>query len=344
VTAGSLALLVAAGIGLQFFRAHPAASQTTDEAGTATLGSSREGTASKVLAKVNGQAISYDVVARECVSRHGQAVLDNMINRLIIQQECEKRGISVTMAEVEEEVASTAKKFNLPLETWYKMLESERHLTQQQYHEDVIWPMLALKKLAGQKVEVSEEDMKVGFERDYGPRVKARLILVEGNLRQANQIWEKCQANPDDFDRVAREFSADPNTRPLGGVIPPIRRHGGSKTVEDQAFRMKIGEVSPVIQIAESRYVILKCEGFTEPVVTDIREVWDDLYKQLTDEKTQTAVAKIFEDIKQQARIDNHLTNRTSGGRAIQPASAVRETDGPSAVQQASGTRAPTAR
>ncbi|WP_437190752.1 peptidylprolyl isomerase [Planctomicrobium sp. SH527] len=324
---GTAILLVAAGVGIQFLRANPAASQTAAaDAGANTLASTAN--SAKVLAKVNGQSINYDVVARECVNRYGQEVLDTMINRLIIQQECERRNVTVSMQEVEEEVAKTAKKFNLPVDTWYKMLQSERKLTRVQYQQDVIWPMIALKKLAGQDVVVSEEDMRIGFERDYGPRVNARLILVDGNIRQASQIWERCQATPDEFDRIAREFSADPNTRPLGGVIPPIRKHGGSPQIEEQAFRMKVGEISPVIQVQESRYVILKCEGFTEPVVTEIKDVWDDLYAQLVDEKTQKAVAKVFEDVRDQSRVDNFLTNQSTGRQTIQPTSGTAPASG----------------
>ncbi|HWL11336.1 MAG TPA: peptidylprolyl isomerase [Planctomicrobium sp.] len=330
ILTGTAILLVAAGVGFQFFKANPAASQTVGESGKTSLSNTPNNV--RVLAKVNGQSITYDVVARECVNRHGQEVLDSLVNRLIIQQECERKGVTVALEEVEQEVAKTAKKFNLPLDTWYKMLESERKLSRDQYHQDVIWPMLALKKLAGQNIEVSEQDMKTGFERDYGPRVKARMILVEGNIRQANQIWEKCRDSLEDFDRIAREFSADPNTRPLGGVIPPIQRHRGSKSLEDEAFRLKPGELSPVIQIAESRYVILKCEGTTEPVVTDIREVWDDLYSQLVEEKTQKSVAKVFEEIQNQSRVDNFLTNRSTGPQqGIQPVSGTAPASGAAA-------------
>jgi foldase protein PrsA len=332
ILAGTAMLLVAAAIWLQFFRAQPAASQANDP--QASGRASIESSSGKILAKVNNQAITYDVVARECVARHGQEILDSLINRLIIQQECDRQGITVSKAEVEQEVIETAKKFKLPIDTWYQMLEAERGLTRQQYHDDIIWPMLALKKLAGQQVQVTEDDMKKGFEKHYGPRVKARMILVEGNVRQANQIWEKCEANPDDFDRLARELSADPNTRPLGGVIPPIRKHGGGKEfeqVEKEAFKMKPGEISPVVQIAENRYVILKCEGFTDPVEKDIRVVWNDLLNQLTEEKMQSEVAKVFERIKADARVDNFLT-RTSTGKRRQSANPVRQA---SAVQPA---------
>ncbi|MCA9084784.1 MAG: peptidylprolyl isomerase [Planctomycetaceae bacterium] len=337
IVGGTAALAVIAVIGFQFFRANPAASQTgSPEAGRATLGG---GSNAQILAKVNNQAITYDVVARECVERYGEEVLDNLINRLIIQQECEKRGLTVTKAEIEEEVIETAKKFKLPLDTWYQMLAAERGLTRDQYHDDIIWPMLALKKLAGQQIEVTEADMKNGFERDYGPRVKARLILINSNIRNANQIWEEAKAKPEQFDELAIKYSADPNTRPLGGVIPPIRKNAGndpgSKAIEDVAFKLQPGQISPVVQIGENRYVILKCEGQTEPVVTDIKEVWNVLYGQLIEEKTQTAVAKVFEKIKDDARVDNYLTRTTTGGRpAIQQTSGVKT---PSPAQTAGG-------
>ncbi len=317
---GTALLVIGAGIWLQFFSANPAVSQTTAEpqAGRAAVATGN----TTIVAKVNGQAITYDEVAAECYNRHGSEVLDNLINRALIQQSCAERNINVSRAEVEQEVISIAKKFNLPLDTWYQMLESERGLNREQYHSDIIWPMLALKKLAVTQIQVTEQDMQVGFERDYGSRVKARLILVEGNIRHANTIWEKCQSTPDDFDRIAREFSADPNTRPLGGVVPPIRKHGGNKQVEAAAFKLKEGEISPVIQIAENRYVILKCEGFTDPVVTDIKTVWTELYNQLLEEKTQQSVATVFESLKDKAKVTNYLTRKTTGPQAVRPASA----------------------
>ncbi|MCA9080388.1 MAG: peptidylprolyl isomerase [Planctomycetaceae bacterium] len=317
---GTALLVIGAGIWLQFFAANPAVSQTTNEAQNSRGAAPGAGNAT-IVAKVNGQAITYDEVARECYNKHGAEVLDNLINRAIIQQACAEKNITVSRAEVEQEVISIAKKFNLPLDTWYQMLESERGLNREQYHTDIIWPMIALKKLAGTQIQVTEQDMQVGFERDYGPRVKARLILVDGNIRQANSIWEKCQATPDDFDRIAREFSADPNTRPLGGVIPPIRKHGGNKQIEDAAFKLRVGEISPVVQVEQNRYVILKCEGHTEPVVTDIQTVWTELYNQLVEEKTQESVAQIFENVKDTAQVTNYLTRQTTGPQGVRPAS-----------------------
>lgn len=321
IVAGTGVAVVGAGLAFQFFRAEPAHSQTQ-----APKAAAAPQTTQPVMARVNNQPIYYDAVAKESVNRIGTEVLDNLINRLIILQECDRRGVTVSQEEVTREVTEIAKKFNLPADTWYQMLQSERNITPQQYRDDVIWPMLALKKLAGTEFKPTNEDMDHAFKRDYGPRVKARVVLVDGNIRQANEVWQECNANPDEFDRIAREKSADPNTRALGGVVPPIRMFGSpdQAQVEQAAFNMKEGEISAVIEIAQNRYLIMKCEGRTVSQVTDIKDVWDELYKQVVEEKTQAAVATVFEKVKKDAQVQNFLVNTTTGvkkpaGSAVKP-------------------------
>ncbi|MBX3436560.1 MAG: peptidylprolyl isomerase [Planctomycetaceae bacterium] len=312
--AGSACVLLLAAVVFQFVRADNATSQEQDSQGPSAAGRASVQQAPQPLGRVNNQAVTYEQVARECVERHGVEVLDSIINRMIIQQECERKGIVVTEAEVRQEVQRIVKNFNLPLDTWYQMLKTERSITPQQYHRDIIWPMLALKKLAGKNVQVTEEDMKKAFERDYGPRVEVRAIVVNDNVRRAGEIWQECQKSPDEFDKLAKKYSEDPNSKPLGGVVPPIRRHAGLKQLEEEAFKLKPGEISSVIQTGENRHVILKCEGFTDPVVTDPKIVWDQLHEALVEEKTQQAVAQVFEDIRKRAQVINYLTNESTLG------------------------------
>jgi foldase protein PrsA len=342
--AGTTVAIVGAGLLFQVLRPEPAVSQTREPAPRGTQSPAARPTGTQpAVASVNGQPISYEVLAAECVERHGQQVLDNLVNKIIIQQACESRNIKISDAEIAQEVISIAKKFNLPPDTWYQMLQSERGLTPDQYRRDIIWPMVALRKLAGADISPTEEDMANAFEREYGPRVKARMVLVDGNVRQATKIWEEANQDPDNFEQIARKYSADPNTRPLGGVIPPIRKNGGNPNVEKEAFKLKVGEISSVIQVSDSRYVIIKCEGHTEQLIKDPKEVWNDLYNLVMDEKTQQSVAKVFEQVKSEARVINHLTkeatpvSQTRPGQPIQPAGGTQQ---PNRVRQANATGA----
>lgn len=317
VVAGTAVVLLVAGVAIQVTRPTSAFPQ---EAGAAARGAQagRANTGekspdNKKVAKVGSIFISYDELAAECVERHGEEALENLINRKIIQQACNAKGIEISAAEVDAEIIKIAKKFNLTKEDWLKMLQAERNVTPAHYQRDIIWPTLALKKLVGEEVSVSEEEIKKAFVRNYGQRVKARAILLD-NSRRAQEVWDKANRDPDNFDRLVAEHSVDPQSRPLGGVIPPIARFSGSPELEKAAFKLKEGEISPVVQVAPSQYIILKSEGLTEKTETTLADVHEILEQEIKEEKVQQSVAKVFTELKDAARVDNYLTGESKGG------------------------------
>jgi foldase protein PrsA len=195
--------------------------------------------------------------------------------------------------------------------------------------------MLALRKLAGEDVQVTSEEIKKSFEREYGPRVKARMILC-GNQRHAQTAWQKAKEDPENFEKYVQEFSIDQASKSLDGTIPPIPRHSGSPNIEAAAFKLKPGEISAIVQLdnATQRYVILKCEGRTEPVVPKLDEhVQAELEDQIKRQKIQEQVAIVFENLKKETRVDNYLAGTVTGG--VKP-SSVSRTDG----SKPTGTRA----
>lgn len=323
IVAGTALALVAGGVSIQWLRAKPGAAAENEE-GTARTGAAaaRNATAAatsgqnQVLATVGKTSITREQVAAECMERYGLEVLDKMVNRTIIEEACRDRGVEVSQKEVGQEIIEIAKKFNLDSKQWLQMLKAERNITPEQYARDIIWPMLALKKLAGAEVTVSEEDLQKAFVRDYGPRVECRMIMCD-NLRRAQDVWNKAKANPDEFGRLAREHSVEPTSRALDGDVPPIRRYSGNEQLEKAAFTLKEGEVSGIVEVGPptaKRYVILQCKGRTAQVVKSLDEVRTELFKQLKEEKTQEAVAKVFEQIKDEVRVNNYVNNTVSGG------------------------------
>lgn len=321
IVAGTAVAILAGGIILQVYRADTATSAErptpdTRQPGRASTAQPASGPASARIS--DGEKvymISQDDLAKECIQRVGKEVLDAMVNRAIIQLACERQGVVVTQAEVNQEIAKIASSFNIPVDTWLQMLQVERNLTPNQYRRDVIWPMLALQKLAGEAIEISEEDIQKAFIRYHGPRVKARMIVCD-NLRRAQDVWKEASRNPDDFERLARKHSIDPNSAALGGSIPPIPRFSGNEELEEAAFKLREGEVSGIVQISTVpvRYAILKCEGYTEQVITDISAVRESLEKELHKERAQLVAARVFEKIKKETRVDNYLTNTSTGG------------------------------
>ena len=68
-----------------------------------------------------------------------------------------------------------AARFKLPKAQFLSMLQQERGINLQEYREDTVWAMLALRRLAADRLTVTQEDLSKAFETQYGAQVRARL-------------------------------------------------------------------------------------------------------------------------------------------------------------------------
>ncbi len=271
-----------------------------------------------VAAMINDQAISLRELAEQCLERYGEAILDGMIHRRLIEQACAEARVAVSAEELEGEIRRVAA-LNLPpqrdgspdVEQWLAMVSEQEGISEEIYRSDRVWPAVALRKLVADEVEVTREDMEKAFEANYGPRVRVRAIVLD-NQRRANQVWDLARQNPtaEGFGTLAEQYSIEASSRVLRGEVPPIRRHGGQPLLEREAFALKPGEISGIIQVGP-HYVILFCEGRTEPTPVDPAEVRDILYEDIREKKMQLAMVEYFEGLLERARIDNYLTGRT---------------------------------
>ncbi|HUT10589.1 MAG TPA: peptidylprolyl isomerase [Thermoguttaceae bacterium] len=267
----------------------------------------------QVVATVNGRQITRTDLGRECLRHYGTKVLDSWINKLLIAQECRRRNIVVGGTEVDDEVKRIAQRFSLPVDQWLKMLKQERGIDPAQYANDIIWPTLALRRLAGEELSVTPEEAYKAYEMKYGPVVRARLISCT-DAEKAHRIRAAAVADPNRFGLLAKEYSDDASAA-MKGVIEPIRKHGSYPQIEQAAFNMTDGEISQVIP-AGGQFVILKREGAL-PGAQGItfEQVKPRLEEVIRDNKLRHVSAEIFQDLKQKASVINYLENAAPGGR-----------------------------
>ena len=251
---------------------------------------------------------------KSAIKRHGNQVLEGMINRILIEQACEKHNIMVSDRELNDEVVHAAEVSVEPkadgspdVEAWIEVVTKQQGISREVYIRDSVWPSVALKKLVGNIVKITEEDIQRGFEANYGPKVRCRAIVLD-NLRRAQKVWEMARENPDPehFGRLAKEYSVEAASRELNGQVPPVKKHGGQPVLEREAFALKPGEISGVIQ-AGGHYVILLCEGYTTPVNVEIQEVRSLIVEDIHDKKMHKAMAQYFQQLQENATIDNYL-------------------------------------
>ncbi len=257
----------------------------------------------KIVAMVNGEEISREDLARECLWQYGKDVLESMINKQLIVQECARKKLSVSDEEIDAEIQRLAGRFNVPVDRWLKLLEQERNISPAQYAYDIIWPTLALRKLAGDQVQVTQEEIQQEFESQFGPMVQVRLIVCRSK-EKAERVHAMATAQPDQFGQLAKQFSEDVNSASAEGLIQPVRKHIGVREIEEAAFRMKPGEISPVLKVAD-QYLILKCERHIPGRdINELQYILPQLEETIRDRKLRQIAQSIFRHLQEAAKVD----------------------------------------
>src|SRR5262245_44238844 len=274
-----------------------------------------------IVATVNGEEIHRQELAQECLSGFGKDVLETLLNKYLIVTYCDKQGIKVSKLEVDDEINRLAKKFSIPREQWLQMLKDERGIKPEQYANDIIWPMLALRKIAADRIQPTPQEIDEAFETQFGAAVRARIIVLDKS-DMAKEVYAKAKANPDDFGVLARKYSTDTNSASLNGLIQPIRRHMGDESIERAAFSLKEGEISQIIEVGDrpkpgeakapgapqrgfTQYVILKCEGHTDPAAIKREEVRSKLEEFVREKKLRVEAGEVFKKLQAESQIAN---------------------------------------
>jgi len=280
-----------------------------------------------VAAVVNGRQLTFAQVADECITRHGSEVLDGEINRKVLQQELNRKRAVVEERDIDAEVNRAADAYGFvdkdgkpDTKRWLEKVTETPGATVDLYVRDAVWPSVALKKLVGTKIDVTDEDLRKGYESNYGERVEAQAIVFS-DMRQAQKVWDLARNNNTEpfFAELAQQYSIEPASRANGGKIPPIRRYGGSPMIEEEAFKLRAGELSGIVSV-EGQFIVLRCLGRTKQVQTDFNAVRSELVKDIQEKKLRVLMTKEFDRLREVAQIDNFMSGTSqSGGRTAGP-------------------------
>lgn len=266
--------------------------------------------AMQVLAVVNGQQITRDEVAQQALRRFGEMVIESVINNQLILAECQKQGIQVTADDVTQELERRAKKFGRSVESYVELIRSERGIDEHKLRNEVIWTKLALQRLAASRIEVTEDQIATRMQSDFGPRVQVRAIALASE-NEARQILAQAQANPEQFSRLAMDHSIDPQSASVGGLLPPFFQNMDEPVLEQAAFALQPGQLSPVIQMAD-QFIVLKCER-TWPAreLTREQEVLarQRIKDELRDSNLEEAAEALFKHMQETSEIVNVIND-----------------------------------
>jgi parvulin-like peptidyl-prolyl isomerase len=283
--------------------AQGAKGQPAGKAVPAANGGPQDETKMRIMAVVNNQQITRDDLARECMLHHGKDVLESLMNKHLIAEHCKRRNIVVTTKEVDIEIDRMAERFGVPTDQWLKLLKEERGISPAQYAKDIIWPTLALRKLADSRLQVSKADLQEAYETQFGPGVQARVI-VTNDEKKARELRADVMKNPEEFGNIAKEKSEDPGSASAKGMIQPVRKHLGDPTIEKVAFAMREGDISDVIEV-KGQFVIIKCEALIPARPVPMEQVEKLLVEAIRDKKLRLAAKDVFEELQRSSKMEN---------------------------------------
>lgn len=149
--------------------------------------------------------------------------------------------------------------------------------------------------LAAQE-KVSAEEVQKQYDARVAPQAKAR----EEARAQAEQVLAELRKDPGRFEELARQHSQDPGSAPQGGDLGFFGRGAMVKPFEDAVFKLKPGEISPIVASDFGFHIIQLVE--VKPGKSEERHARHILFSAPAAEKDPaTARAEIEAELKRQA-------------------------------------------
>ena len=248
-------------------------------------------------------------------------VLENLIARELLYQQCLKKGIKISQDEINKQLINLKSQF--PNEAEFNKALTRMDLTEASIKEK-LQRDLALKKLIEDEVvpKVTLSDSEIRAFYDNNPetfkqpeRVKASHILIKVDpkadsaqkaeaKKKIDMVQAKLQKG-EDFGALAKEYSEGPSA-PKGGDLGYFSRGQMVKPFEDAAFAMKPGEVSGMVETRFGYHLIKVTDKTPEGTIpyADVKEKLSEFLKQ---RKIQEDIQVYVKNLEEKAKIERFV-------------------------------------
>lgn len=207
----------------------------------------------------------------------------------------EQREISQHLV-AQSDFAAQAKPTAEAVEAYYKSHTAEFQTPEQARAEYVT---LSRDALAAQDA-IPAEEVRRFYAANIAPKFKERAEA----RKKAEGILAELRKNPDKFAELAKQHSQDPGSAAQGGDLGYFARGSMVKPFEDAVFKLKEGEISPLVE-SEFGFHIIKLTGIKragkDGVKTEERSASHILLNAPADAKEfDAAKADIERELRQQ--------------------------------------------
>jgi len=257
----------------------------------------------------NTQVVTMKDLGEYLIKREGAEKLELLVNKMIIEQACQKAGITVTAAEVDETLRSDLQGMSaggalITEHDFVTKILRHYNKTLYEWKEDVIRPRLLMGKLCRSRVKVTDEDLRAAFDAYYGEKVACQIILwPKQEHAHVLEMYAKLRDDPAEFDRVAKSQASSSLAAKAGKVEPPFGRHTtGNEELEKAAFSLRVGEISSVIGTPQGDVIVKLNEKIPARKNVNFDQERPKLEKEIIEKKVQAEIPVCFKELREKAQ------------------------------------------
>jgi peptidyl-prolyl cis-trans isomerase SurA len=272
----------------------------------------------RIVATVDGDPITAHEVRRYAEERRARnvpadALLEAVITERILSKEIAARKITARQEDIDRIVADTIARNKLTPDQFEKALK-QQGLTLEQYRtrlkSEIERSQLVGQELRGDPPEISDEDVRRYYDqnkRQFSAKsavtVRDIFFAFHAEMQQKDvlAVVERAKAvkqmadSGQPFEALARKYSEGPGAD-RGGLLGSFRRGEMAPALEQAAFALDPGEVSPPIVSPQGVHLLKVDSAEAGGAAVAFDEVKDEirqaLVNQAMDERFREWVAK----------------------------------------------------
>lgn len=245
-----------------------------------------------------------------------ESALQLLVEEKIINQQVKKLELQVNDQEVDGQIRAIVKRNGITtaqLEERLKQLGTSMH-----DYKDGIRRQLERKNLMDREIkpsfEVTEEQLKHYYMRNSKPTDQqmeykiAHIMLAKkpGKVsveERAKQVYAEVQKSPDDFGKLAKEYSDDASTAGSDGVLGYFGTNSLSKEFRQAVLHTPVGQITKPIKTSSGIHIIRVLESKTSDFASMPKERKEMLRTQMISEELEKKMSLWIERKKSEANI-----------------------------------------
>lgn len=245
----------------------------------------------KFRKRLNGSGLVDDALLKlndtQTLMKDRNALLNHLIDEKIIDSEVKRKNMEVTIERVEQEIRNIAKGNGISRQQLQDALKAKGVSISQ--YQDFIKTSLErqglIEREVTNKIRISDEDISSFYLSKKGASgaqifeyTLAHIVFSpktggdEAAVKRAQVVEEKLK-NGQSFEKMAEQFSEDPNFT-KGGLLGTFKAGEMLTEIDEAVRKMSPGEISSVVKTSNGYHLIkiLKRTLISDPKLDEQRE------------------------------------------------------------------------